>query len=286
MRIGSVLVVALSGVALASAAAAQTWADPSDNVGDLMTRLERQDQFQQATGQGPTFDVDQAFIPHDSDAFTPVQLGERGLVATTRRDVWREGPTYTDRLSLTTRGDLRRADGSPLPATPADELAIENADYDVSYVRGFPAARGYTASGLEVTVTPHAGLALGSRGGSAEAGATVKIGRDLDNLVPDGVDRFGERGRWYIYAAGSGRAVGYNFARTRDGDFARSGYSHDAGSFLGDASLGVAWRKGDMQSSFGLVYREVEIEGRRFGPGVDRDVDEGLVAFQLSIKPD
>ncbi|MDZ4365185.1 lipid A-modifier LpxR family protein, partial [Brevundimonas sp.] len=145
-----------------------------------------------------------------------------------------------------------------------------------------------TPSGLEVSVTPHAGFGVGNRGGSAEAGATVRIGRDLDRLVPEGQDAFGERGRWYIYAAGSGRAVGYNFARNRDGDYARSGYSHDSGVFLGDAQLGVAWRRGDMQSSFGVIYREIEPEGLRVGSrsGIDTDVSEGLIAFQLSIKPE
>ena len=104
--------------------------------------------------------------------------------------------------------------------------------------------------------------------------------------MPEGERAFGERPRWYVYAAGSGRAVGYNWARTRDGDFARSGVSHDSGSFLGDASLGVAMRRGAMQSSFGLVYREMGVENWRAGSGVDTDVSEGLVAFQLSIKPE
>ena len=37
----------------------------------------------------------------------------------------------------------------------------------------------------------------------------------------------GERARWYLYAAGSGRAVGYNWARNRDGDFAFGGAGRD-----------------------------------------------------------
>ena len=204
----------------------------------------------------------------------------------TRRDIWHEGAAFTDRLSLTTRGELRRADGSPLPVTPLDAGALDIDDYDVRFVRGWPVARGYTASGLEVSLTPYAGIGVGSRGGSAEAGATLRIGGDLGKVVPDGSKAFGERARWYVYAAGSGTAVGYNFARNRDGDFARSGVSQDSGSFLGDASIGVALRKGDIQGSFGIVYREIEAEGLRGGDGFDRDVTEGLVAFQLSIKPD
>jgi hypothetical protein len=208
------------------------------------------------------------------------------FAAVTTRDVWHEGAGYSDRLRLRARGTLRRADGSPLPLTPLDRAAFDADGYDLSYTRGWPVARGYTASGLEVTLTPHAGIGVGDRGGSAEAGATLRIGSGLDDVVPEGAAAFGERARWYLYAAGSGTAVGYNFARNRDGDYARSGVSRDSGSFLGDASIGVALRKGDMQGSFGVVYREVEAEGLRGGEGFDRDVTEGLVAFQLSIKPE
>ena len=209
-----------------------------------------------------------------------------GVAAIERRDIWREGDGHSDRLRLTTRGALRRADGAPVLPTALDSAGFDVDSYDVSYTRGWQAARGYTASGLEVTLTPHAGVGMGDSGGTAEAGATLRIGSGMDNVAPKGSERFGDRARWYVYAAGSGRAVGYNFARTRDGEFTRSGMSHDSGSFLGDASIGVAYRKGDMQGSFGVVYREIEAEGLRGGEGFDRDVSEGLVAFQLSIKPE
>jgi hypothetical protein len=45
-------------------------------------------------------------------------------------------------------------------------------------------------------------------------------------------------------------------------------------------------RQGPIHGSVGLVYREVEVEGLRVGQGIDDDVDEGLFAFQLSIKPE
>ncbi|MDI6626040.1 MAG: DUF2219 family protein, partial [Brevundimonas sp.] len=158
--------------------------------------------------------------------------------------------------------------------------------YDLTWTRGWTETLGQTENGLDVTLTPHLGVGVGSRGQVTEAGATLRIGRDLDRLVPEGENAFGERSRWYVYAAGSGRAVGYNWARNRDGGYARSGVSHDSGAFLGDASLGVALRRGAVQSSIGLVYREIEAEGLRAGHGVDTDVSEGLIAFQLSIKPE
>jgi hypothetical protein len=196
--------------------------------------------------------------------------------AATSRDVWVAGDGYTDRLRVRTRGE-------PIPPGVLDPGALENtAEFDVTYTRGWPSTLGYTVDGLAVIFTPHAALGVGTNGGVAEAGATVRIGRDL---VPEGQEQFGDRVRWYFYAAGSGRAVGYNFARTRDGDYARSGISHDAMTFLGDAQLGVAMRRGAMQSSIGLVYREIEPGGITRGlNGMDTDVTEGMLAFQLSIK--
>lgn len=249
----------------------QAW-DTTDER-DAVARLNAQSAFNIAADRpfGPAVEFETDFTPAESD-----------MDAVVRRDVWREGEGFTDRLSFVAEGRLRRADGSPLPVTPLDRSELDPERYDLRYVRGWPVATAYTENGLEVSLTPHAGVGVGSDGGSAEAGATVRIG---SAQVRDG-QTFGDRARWYVYAAGSGRAVGYNFARTRDGDYARSGYSHDSGAFLGDASLGVAYRRGDLQGSFGLVYREIEAEGLRSGRGLDNDVTEGLVAFQLSIKPE
>ncbi|WP_231681004.1 lipid A-modifier LpxR family protein [Brevundimonas sp. AAP58] len=256
------------------------WSDQErQNSASITARLNQQAGF--------NVTVDRAFGPALEFAtdYQPIAAGSP-FAATTTRDVWREGEGYSERLRLRQRGELRRADGSPLPLTSLDQAAFEADGYDFTYTRGWEAARGYTASGLEVTLTPHAGLGISDRGGRAEAGATLTIGGDLDRMVPEGSEAYGDRARWYLYAAGSGTAVGYNFARNRDGEYARSGVSRDSGSFLGDASVGVALRRGSMQGSFGLVYREVEAEGLRGGEGFDRDVSEGLVAFQLSIKPE
>lgn len=206
------------------------------------------------------------------DLFSRSDLSE-GAALTTRRLETRRG-AVSDQLSVTTRADYAR---SPAEAAYADP------SYDVRFRRSWTGQLGRNTEGVSATLTPHLGVGYDRRGGSTEAGATLRIGRDL---VPDGQDRFGDRSRWYVYAAGSGRAVGYNFARDRDGGYARSGMSHDAGAFLGDASLGVAMRKGPIQGSVGVVYREIENKDFNAGGGVDNDVSEGLIAFQLSIRPD
>lgn len=284
IRLSAILLSVSALSALAAPAFAQTWVNQNwseaeqESSASLTAQLNRQAGFTAA--------VDKDFGPavEFADDFTTLEPAN-AFAATTTRDIWREADGYSDRLRLRTRGEMRRADGAPLPLTPLDQAAFDQDGYDVSYTRGWEVARGYTRSGLEVTLTPHAGVGVGDRGGTAEAGATLRIGSRADRILPEGSAAFGERARWYLYAAGSGTAVGYNFARNRDGDFARSGYSRDSGSFLGDASIGVALRKGDIQGSFGLVYREIEAEGMT-GHGIDNDVSEGLVAFQLSIKPE
>ena len=245
-------------------------------VSGLITQLDRDASF--ASADDREFGGSDVRLEYAPDGAAPW--------AVSNRDVWFDGAAYSDRMRLRTEGRIRRADGAPLPPGPLDAAAYDAEHYDLTYVRGWTETLGQTGSGLDVTLTPHIGVGVGSRGGTTEAGATLRVGRNLDRLVPEGSEAFGERPRWYLYAAGSGRAVGYNFARTRDGDYARSGVSHDSGNFMGDASIGIAMRRGPVQSSVGLVYREIETEGLRAGHGVDTDVSEGLIAFQLSIKPE
>lgn len=253
--------------------------DPPATVSDLLTRIDRDARF--AGTDRHDFGPEQGW-----SGYAPSPRGSASPWVASSRDVWFENSAFDDRLRLRTEGPVRRADGSPLPPGPLDPAAYETQHYDLTYTRGWTETLGQTASGLDVTLTPHVGVGVGSRGGTTEAGATLRIGPDLDRLVPEGEDAFGQRPRWYLYAAGSGRAVGYNWARNRDGEFARSGVSHDSGSFMGDASLGVAMRRGPVQSSIGLIYREIGVEGLRAGHGVDTDVSEGVIAFQLSIKPE
>ncbi|HYC68216.1 lipid A-modifier LpxR family protein [Brevundimonas sp.] len=272
------------GLAMESPAPRQAVADPwrverepPVTVSDLLTRLDRDARFD--AGE-TSFAGGEGWMGYD-----PARNVSSSWAAS-NRDIWYEGEAYSDRLRLRTEGRLRRADGSPLPPGPHDPAALDAEHYDLTYTRGWTETLGQTENGLDVTLTPHVGVGVGSRGDVTEAGATLRIGRNLGRLVPDGEDEFGDRARWYVYAAGSGRAVGYNWARNRDGDYARSGVSHDSGAFLGDASLGVAMRRGAVHSSIGLVYREIEAEGLRAGNGIDTDVSEGLLAFQLSIKPE
>lgn len=168
------------------------------------------------------------------------------------------------------------------------DLAGEN--YEVAVTRDWPGAVKFDAGGFDVDVSPHAGVGLGNLGGSAEAGATLTVGQRRDAAVVDtladiGVRdgaSFGDQGRWYLFAAASGRAVGLNMLRS-EGGWDRAGWSTDPSSALvGDAQLGVGWRKGAMQTSLGLIHREIKGEHMIWGQETKAD---SLVAFSFSVKP-
>jgi hypothetical protein len=175
--------------------------------------------------------------------------------------------------------------GRPLRLSGAPE---GDAAYEVSLVRNWPSAVAFETRRFGVDFTPHAGLGMSNLGGVAEAGATVRVtgkrDRTLERLkqlgFADGT-RMGDRGRWYLFAAASGRAVGLNMLRS-DGAWNRAGWTTDPSSTLvGDAQLGVGWRKGVMQSSFGFIHREVKGEHMIFGQDTKPD---SLVAFSFSIR--
>lgn len=298
MKAGGLIACGLGAVFLAGTAAAQTWRDAPVRDGPEYGLAAhdapgawRVDPSHVQFSEGVAFEADMA-VPFGG-AFRAPDLAPRSLAPRIEghgyavTETWRDTASgAVERLRLSRGGGWLRADGAPAPLIPSDPAYLDADHYDVTYARGWP-ARGFdTASGLELELTPHAGVGLGSDGGSAEAGATLRIGSGLSRLAPEGQDVFDDdQVRWYVFAAGSRRAVGYNFARTRDGDFVRSGMSHDSGAFIGDAQVGIAWRRGDVQTSFGYVYRKHkvrELVGRDF----ERERSEGLVAFQLSIRPD
>lgn len=175
---------------------------------------------------------------------------------------------------------------SPLALQRPDSQPVHTA---VEWRKDWTALHERTESGLEVSLTPHAGIGWAEGHSSAVAGATLRFGRgiddSLDELAPDGEDAFGDRPRWYLFASGSKRAVGYNFTRQRDGGLSNEGLSQDRSHALGDAAIGVAWRRGPMESSLGIAYREVDIDGLRGYGGLKTDVDEARLAFQFSIRP-
>jgi hypothetical protein len=179
---------------------------------------------------------------------------------------------------------------SGLPLNVQRSIGFQSDAYEVSVVHDWPSALRMNAGKARVDLSPHAGLGMTSSGTSAEAGARVELSHRRDDAavqrlkdlgVRDGAS-LGDGGRWYLYAAASGRAVGMNLMHG-DGGWDRAGWTTDPTSTLiSDAQLGVGWRKGIMQTSVGYVHREVKGSHMIFG---QQTRDDSLLAFTLSIKP-
>ncbi|MBV9510146.1 MAG: DUF2219 family protein [Caulobacteraceae bacterium] len=175
-----------------------------------------------------------------------------------------------------------------------DSLIIDSQTASRRYVHHWPSAFSVSAGGYDLALSPQAGVGVGEGGSSAEAGATLSLGAKLRQTVVDGLDRFGvreadsaelkDRGRWFVFAAASGSAVGLNIARDAQGRYQRLGWSAEGASALvSDASAGVAWRKGATQASLGYVRRDIRAD---FGDGVaSGHFSDSMVAFSISIHP-
>jgi hypothetical protein len=158
---------------------------------------------------------------------------------------------------------------------------------DVTVIRKWPNAVSFDGGQLAVDLSPHAGVSRSQAGDSAEAGATIELskadqaGEKLQAMgVKDGA-AFGSRGRWYLFAAASGRAVGYNMLHGDNG-WDRGWSTDPTSKLVGDTQVGVGWRKGPMQTSVGYVHRKVK--GAHIMYGIDPH-DDDMVAFTLSVRP-
>lgn len=194
-----------------------------------------------------------------------------------------------DSLRISVGRGLRTPGGLPLTL---DRAVYEPEAYEVALIRDWPRMVSFDAGALDVALSPHAGVGWSNREGAlAEAGATLRLTQRLDDEVRDrlgdlgvrdGAD-FGGQGRWYMFAAASGRAVGLNVTREA-GQWDREGWSTDPASRLvGDAHLGVGWRRGPLQTSLGYIYREVKGQHMIWGQETKED---SVVAFSFSIKPE
>lgn len=194
-----------------------------------------------------------------------------------------------DSVRVSVANVSRTAATAPLTLVRPDASNFDAKDVDVTLTRGWPSAVKLAAGKYALDVTPHAGFGFGDAGGSAEAGATVRLGKNVEDRVSDslglrdGGEAFGQRGRWYVFAAASGRAVGMNMLRGQDGDWSRAGLTSDVNSkLIGDSQAGVAWRRGPMQASLGYIHREMKAKDQIMGMATQKD---SMVALSFSLKP-
>lgn len=100
----------------------------------------------------------------------------------------------------------------------------------------------------------------------------------LLSIGPEAEDR--RKGRWFVFAAGSGEAFGLNLIRDpARGGLRRAGWSVERLAEFGKAQLGLGWRKGDRQVAVSAARREIGLYGYK-----REDTVLGLT-FTVSGKP-
>jgi hypothetical protein len=230
-----------------------------------------------AYGDAKLLDADRYYQGHD-----PVTWRSNAFVVG-------QGAHAVDSVRVSVARVARGGQSRPLSMVRPDENSFDDRDVDVTVTRGWPAALQLTSGKYALDVTPHAGLGFGGAGGTAEAGATVRFGKkNMEDRVVSSLGvsdgrAFGNRGRWYVFAAASGQAVGLNMLRSQDGDWSRAGFTADNNSkLIGDGQAGLAWRKGAMQASFGYVHRKIRAKDQIMGMATQKDE---MVAMTFSLKP-
>jgi len=151
-----------------------------------------------------------------------------------------------------------------------------------------------TGGGYEVAFVPQGGVGAPGGASSAQAGAMLRVGADIQDKVMTGLNKLGlhtvssasieDRNRLYLFAAYSGREVGFNIGRGVQGGVQRLGWSAEGASTLvSDAQAGVGWRKGSLQASVGYVHRDVNSNDSGFGNVGMQKLSDNLVAFTFSL---
>ena len=174
--------------------------------------------------------------------------------------------------------------------TAADEGALDF---------GAPSGRStlsLSGGGYEFAFVPQGAVSSGDGASSAQAGAMLRVGTDIQDKVMTGLNKLGmhtvssdslqARNRFYLFAAYSGREVGLNFGRGAQGGLQRLGWSADGASTLvSDGQIGMGWRKGAMQASVGYVHRDVNANDAGFGNVGMQKLSDNMVAFTFSFRP-
>ena len=164
--------------------------------------------------------------------------------------------------------------GAPAPARVTAGTATRRAEAKLLP----PETVALQAAARRLTVEPTwTSLARRSLAAGAEPGLAASANSGDDKKKAEGKAafgvrdgrRYGETGRFYMYAAMKNRGVGMNVV-DRGESWSGDGLSYDRGGFAGQRSAGVGWRKGDVSTSLGWVHEKNRINGL-FGAPAEKD---------------
>lgn len=105
--------------------------------------------------------------------------------------------------------------------------------------------------------------------------AAGEVRQFLVRIGPKAQDR--KKGRWFVFAAGSGDAFGLNLIRDPEKGLRRAGWSVEKLAEFGKAQVGVGWRRGPTQVSLAASRREIGAYGI--------SQEDTVVGVTVSVKP-
>ncbi|MDO9471838.1 MAG: hypothetical protein Q7J28_02195 [Caulobacter sp.] len=192
------------------------------------------------------------------------------------------------------RSTIRLAALTPPPSAEAQALGLTArptvirsrvalASVSPKVLAGGPTLRVSVSTDRDATETG-SGLAVEESASSAFAPRPARSSQPFDakqlllSIAPEPADR--TKGRWFLFAAGSGEAFGLNIIRDPvRGSWRRTGWSVERLAEFGKAQLGVGWRQGDRQVAVSAARREIGAYGYK-----QEDTVVG-VTFTVSGKP-
>lgn len=182
--------------------------------------------------------------------------------------------------ATTAKGETIKLAAAPQP--PSAATAADMAPRPITMAALLPpgARAALTSSARPIrTPQPRVLLALGAPSG-IDPGSGLAIDRDsFDNPAAPRVSRPPPRGqtrgllvqlqakpdrkkgRWFIFAAGSGEAYGFNLIRDPISGWKKSGWSVERLAEFGKAQIGIGWRKGRAQFAATAARREIGAYG-------------------------
>lgn len=185
--------------------------------------------------------------------------------------------------ALTPPPTIRPGSTRALPAPVLARAAFRSSERPE--LMGGPPTVRLSVSGDRDAIAPGSGLDMDDRfTGDSFAPRTPRASQPFDgkrlllSIAPEPADR--KKGRWFIFAAGSGDAFGLNLIRDpARGGFRRAGWSVERLAEFGKAQLGIGWRRGNRQLALSAARREIGAYGFK-----REDTVVGLT-FTVSGKP-
>ncbi len=208
----------------------------------------------------------------------------------------RDSGGAVDTVRLTVASTARGPGGLVL-AEPGSRFAPDTQSVNLDFERAWPSALSIANGRYDVDVAPHAGLSMTDYGGSAPAGAAIRlqlpearsdsVGRRL-GFTTDREGASSSRGRWFLFAEGSGELVGVHLSRNGGGFMPHAALTVDDGiqpTVVSDSQAGIGWRRGDLQASFGYVHREIRNDASAAANRQTADIKGDMVAVTFSLRP-